>query len=128
MDKFSLTDETMTEDELEVLAEQALQADIELKEATERAKALKQQFKDALEAQGKLGTDFHGIGPVRTIIKHVRRFDEATARQALTDEEIEKYSVKKLDSALLKKNYAPTVYEELFSKDYGFSLEFRVGD
>jgi len=113
---------------LEQLAEDALRADLQAKQAADKAKDLKDRLKAALDAEGRLNEDMKGIGNVRTVVKHVRRFDESMAKQALTDEEIEKYSVQKLDSNLLKQNYSPKIYSELFSKDYGWSLELKVAD
>lgn len=128
MANLTLNTASETAIDLEHLAESALRADMAAKEAAEKAKELKDQLKEALDKAGKLNGDTKAVGNARTVIKRVRRFDEKTALQALTEGEVEAYSVRKLDSALLKKNFAPTVYEELFSKDFGFSLELKVND
>ncbi len=111
--------------ELERLAEAALIADINAKEAAEVQKSAKEALKKALEARGMLNSDTKAVGVVRTIVKQVRRFDKSLASDLLTAEEIAKYS--SIDSALVKANVAPNVYE-MFQKDYGYSLEVKVGD
>ena len=111
--------------ELEHLAEAALQADIEFKEAEIKKDSAKAAFKKALEARGQLNPDNKNVGVVRTIIKRMRRFDPALAKQLLTAEEIAKYS--DISSALVKANVAPSVYE-MFQKDSGYSLEVKVAD
>jgi len=109
--------------QLEFLAEEALQADIEAKAAVAKQESAKKALKDALAAAGKLDQDTKAVGVVRTIIKRVRRFDPKLAEQLLTPEEIAKYSA--ISGALVKANVAPTVYE-LLQSDQGFSLELRV--
>lgn len=111
--------------ELEALAEAALLADINAKEAAEAQKSAKDAFKKALEARQMLNSDTKQVGVVRTIVKATRRFDKTLAAQLLTEDEIAKYS--SLDGALVKANVAPAVYE-MFQRDYGFSLEVKVGE
>lgn len=117
--------QTDADTELERLAEAALVADMEAKEAAEKQKAAKDAFKKALEARGQLNPDTKGIGVVRCIIKKTRRFDKALAEQLLTPDEVAKYS--SIDSALVKANVAPSAYE-LMQKDFGYSLEVKVAD
>ena len=111
--------------DLEQLAEAALVADMEAKEAAEKQKSAKDAFKKALEARGMLDSDTKAVGVVRTVIKKTRRFDKSLAEQLLTAEEIAQYS--SLDSAKVKANVAPSSYE-LMQKDMGWSLETKVAD
>ena len=111
--------------DLEHLAEMALRADIDAKEAAEKAKGLKDQLKDALDKAGKLNGDTKAVGNARTVIKKTRRFDASLAAQLLTAEEAAKYS--KIDGALVKKNVTPDTYE-LMQRDFGYSLELKVND
>lgn len=113
--------------ELELLAERALDADMAAKEAIEHQKAAKEAFKSALEARNALNGDTKAVGIVRTIIKPVRRFDEKRALQLLTDDEAKRFSVTKLDSALVKRNVTPDSYE-MMQSDFGYSLEVKVAD
>ena len=124
---FATSAPEITDAELEILAERALNADIAAKEAAEAQKTAKEAFKKALEERGQLNGDYKGIGVVRTIIKNVRRWDEKRAMQLLTPEEVERYSTKKLDSALVKRNVTPDTFE-LMQADYGYSLEVKVAD
>jgi hypothetical protein len=119
------TDKSAADIELEHLAEEALKADLEAKEAADRQKAAKDAFKKALQDRGMLASDTKAVGPVRTIIKKTRRFSKTLAKQLLTPEEVAKYS--DIDSALVKANVAPNVYE-MFQEDQGFSLELKVAD
>lgn len=109
--------------DLEKLAEEALEADIEFKAAEARKDSAKKALKEALEAAGKLDQDTRAIGVVRTIIKKTRRFSPDLATQLLTPEEIAKYST--VNSALVKANVAPAAYE-LMQADLGWSLEVKV--
>jgi hypothetical protein len=111
--------------ELEHLAEAALQAHIAATEAVRVQESTKAAFKKALQAHGRLTPDNKNVGVVRTIIKPMRRFDPALAKQLLTAEEIAKYS--DISSALVKANVAPAVYE-MFQKNQGYSLEIKVAD
>ena len=111
--------------ELERLAEAALVADMNFKEAETAKNDAKAAFKKALEARGALNPDTKAVGVVRTIVKRMRRFDKSLASQLLTAEEIAKYST--IDSAVVKANVAPNVYE-MFQKDSGYSLEVKVAD
>lgn len=113
--------------ELEHLAELALEADMAAKEAAEKQKAAKEAFKKALEVRNALNQNTRNVGVVRTVIKNVRRWDEKKAKELLNAEEIERYSVSKLDSALVKRNVTPDVFE-MMQADYGFSLEVKVAD
>jgi hypothetical protein len=124
---FETTAPTVTDEELEQLALDALTADISAKEAAERQKVAKDAFKKALEERGQLNGDYKGVGVVRTIIKPSRRFDAALAKTLLTEEEIEKFSTKTLDSKLIQRNVSPDVYE-LMQKSSGWSLEVKVAD
>lgn len=108
---------------LELLAEEALEADIEFKAAEARKDSAKKALKEALEAAGKLDQDTKAIGVVRTIIKKTRRFSADLAEQLLTPEEIAAYS--SINSAKVKANVAPAVYE-LLQADTGYSLEVKV--
>lgn len=114
-------------EELEALADAALEADLAAKEAAEKAKALKDTLKDKLQQYNMLSGDTKALGHVRTVIKPVRRFDEKLALDVLSPEEIEANSVRKLDPALLKRNFAPAAFE-LFQRDYGFSVELKIAD
>lgn len=111
--------------ELEALAEAALMADMEFKDAETKQKSAKDAFKKALADRGLLKQDTKAVGVVRTIIKKTRRFDPNLAKQLLSAEEIAKYS--DISSALVKANVAPNVYE-MFQADQGFSLELKVAD
>ena len=115
--------EHAAERELELLAEEALEADLAAKEAIVRQASTKAALKKALEEAGKLDGDTKAIGVVRTIIKRTRRFDPALAKQLLNAEEIAKYS--DISGALVKQNVAPAVYE-MMQADQGFSLELKV--
>lgn len=108
---------------LELLAEEALEADAAFKEAKTKAESTKAAFKKALEDAGKLDGDTKAVGVVRTIIKRTRRFDPALAKQLLTPEEVAQYS--DISGALVKANVAPAAYE-LMQADTGFSLELKV--
>jgi hypothetical protein len=112
--------------ELEHLAELALEADMEAKAAAEKQKAAKEAFKKALEVRNALNQNTRNVGVVRTVIKNVRRWDEKKAKELLNADEVERYSVKKLDSALVKRNVTPDTYE-LMQADFGYSLEVKVG-
>lgn len=112
--------------ELEHLAELALEADMEAKAAAEKQKAAKEAFKKALEVRNALNQNTRNVGIVRTVIKNVRRWDEKKAKELLNADEIERYSVSKLDSALVKRNVTPDTYE-LMQADFGYSLEVKVG-
>lgn len=115
----------VSDSELEQLADAALLADLKAKEAAEEQKSAKEAFKKALEARGALGPNTRAVGHVRTIIKPSRRFSASLAKELLSEAEVEKYSVTTLDSALVKRNVAPDVYE-LMQADFGFSLEVKV--
>lgn len=123
---FATSAPEITDAELEILAERALNADIAAKEAAEVQKTAKEAFKKALEARGQLNGDYKGVGVVRTIIKPSRKFDPALAKALLTEDEIKRFSTA-LDSALVKRNVSPDVYE-LMQKDNGWSLEVKVAD
>lgn len=110
--------------ELERLAEAALIADINAKEAAEVQKSAKEALKKALEARGQFNPDFKGIGAVRTVIKTVSRFDPAKAVELLTPEEIAQCSA--LSGTLVKQNVAPAVYS-LMQSPGTTSLELKVG-
>ena len=125
MANLTLNTQSHTDIDLEHLAEMALRADMEAKEAAEKAKDLKDQFKTALEAAGKLNGDTKAVGNARTVIKQVRRFDPKLAADLLTEEEARKYS--KIDGALVKKNVTPDTYE-LMQREMGYSLELKVAD
>lgn len=125
MANLTLNTESETSIDLEHLAESALRADMAAKEATERAKELKDQLKEALDKAGKLNGDTKAIGNARTVIKQVRRFDAKLAAELLTPEEAAKYS--KIDGTLVKKNVTPDTYE-LMQRDFGYSLELKVND
>ena len=114
-------------DFLELLAEAAYEADRVAKAAKDRADELKADLKMALEQAGKLNPDTKGIGVIRTIIKPSVRFDASLAKQLLTPAEVEKYSVKALDSKLVKANVTPDSYA-LMQKSFGYSLELKVSD
>lgn len=109
---------------LEQLAEYALRADIAAKESAEEAKRAKDELKAALEADGKLNGATKAIGNVRLIVKPSRRFSEALALELLTPEEATRYSVLKLDSALVKRNVTPDTYE-LMQSGNGYSVELK---
>lgn len=108
---------------LELLAEEALEADIAAKEAVAKQASTKAALKKALEEAGKLNGDTKAVGIVRTIIKRTRRFDASLAKELLTPEEVAKYS--DISGSLVKANVAPAVYE-LMQADQGFSLELKV--
>jgi hypothetical protein len=111
------------EAELERLAEEALEADIAAKDAVAKQASTKAAFKKALEDAGQLSPDTRAKGVVRTIIKRVRRFSKDLAEELLTPEEVAQYS--SIDSAKVKANVAPSVYE-MMQADQGFSLELKV--
>lgn len=108
---------------LEELAEEALEADQAAKDAVARQASTKAALKKALEEAGQLDPDTKAVGVVRTIIKRVRRFSKDLAEELLTPEEVAQYS--SIDSAKVKANVAPTVYE-MMQADQGFSLELKV--
>lgn len=110
---------------LELEAEQAFLLDAQAKELAEQAKSAKEALKAKLEKRGLLNGDTKALGNIRTVIKQVRRFDENLAKSLLTPAEVEKYSVAKLDSVIVKRNVSPDVFE-MFQKDFGHSLELRV--
>lgn len=109
--------------DLEALAEAALVADMNAKEAVALQASTKAAFKEALAKSGRLNGDTKAVGVVRTIIKATRRFDPALAKQLLTAEEVAKYS--DISGALVKANVSPVEYN-LMQADTGFSLEVRV--
>lgn len=111
--------------ELEAEAEAAFLLDAQAKELSERAKSAKEALKAKLDKRGLLNGDTKAVGHIRTVIKQVRRFDEALAKSLLTPAEVEKYSVSKLDSVIVKRNVTPDVFE-MFQKDFGHSLELKV--
>jgi hypothetical protein len=108
---------------LEALAEEALEADMAAKDAVALQASTKAALKKALEEAGKLDQDTKAVGVVRTIIKRVRRFSKDLAEELLTPDEVAQYS--SIDSAKVKANVAPSVYE-MMQADQGFSLELKV--
>lgn len=119
------TDASLLEAQLELLAEQALEAQQEEKEAALKAKSAVAAFREALDKAGKLDADTKAVGIVRTVIYPTRRFDEATAR-GLMSKRLQKECEKTvLDSAKVKALVAPAVYEE-FQITTGMTLKLSI--
>jgi hypothetical protein len=106
------TDASLLEAQLELLAEQALDAQQEEKEAALKAKSATEAFRKALDAAGKLNADNKAVGIVRTVIYPTKRFDEATARTVMTKKLAKECEKTVLDSAKVKANLAPADYEK----------------
>ena len=111
--------------DLDALAEEALEDDMVLKEATARAKASKDKFKKALDEQGLLNPDFKGTDLVRVIVKAPMVFDAKKALEVLTPVEIAKYSA--ISGALVKANLSPNDYAVLQSPG-SISVTLQVAD
>ena len=111
--------------DLDALAEEALEDDMVLKEATAKAKASKDKFKKALDEQGLLNPDFKGTDLVRVIVKAPMVFDAKKALEVLTPAEIAKYSA--ISGALVKANLSPNDYAVLQSPG-SISVTLQVAD
>jgi hypothetical protein len=99
--------------ELEELAEKALEAQQAAKDAALEYKSAEDAFRKALEAAGKLDKDTKAVGIVRTVIYPTKRFDEETARGILTKKLAKECEKTVLDSAKVKANVSPAVYESM---------------
>lgn len=102
-----------TDTELEMLAEAALAAQQREKDAALEAKSATAAFREALDAAGKLNADNKAVGIVRTVIYPTKRFDEETARGLMTKKLQKECEKTVLDSAKVKANVAPAVYESM---------------
>jgi len=98
---------------LERLAEDALAAQQAEKAATLAAKSATEAFRKALDAAGKLNADNKAVGIVRTVIYPTKRFDEETARGILTKKLAKECEKTVLDTAKVKANVSPAVYESM---------------
>lgn len=119
------TEDSLADAKLELLAEQALEAQQEEKEAALKAKSAVAAFREALYKAGKLDADTKAVGIVRTVIYPTKRFDETTAR-GLMSKRLQKECEKTvLDSAKVKALVAPAVYEE-FQITTGMTLKLSI--
>jgi len=107
------TEESLADAKLELLAEQALEAQQEVKAAETKAKSATDAFRNALAEAGKLDKDTHAVGIVRTTIFPTKRFDEATARGVMTKKLQKECEKTVLDSAKVKANVSPADYEKM---------------
>jgi CRISPR/Cas system-associated protein Csm6 len=108
-----VTKPAVSENLLELLAEQALEAQQEADKAATAAKAATEKFRKALEAAGKLDADTKVVGIVRTTIFPTARFNEDLARGLLTKKLQKECEKTVLDSALVKAKVSPEQYKQM---------------
>lgn len=119
--------EHTTTTELETLAQRVLRTKLAKEAAEADFKEADAEFRAALEEQGKLNTDFAGVGNVRTAISHTRRFSEDLALQILPKKLVKECSKTVLDSALVKRNLSPIDYERCQAVT-GFTIRYSFSD
>lgn len=116
---------TISESDLERLAELALTADIRAKDAAAEAKSATDAFRKALEAANMLDSDTKAVGVVRTVIYPTKRFDETLARSLMTQKLQKECSKVVLDTKLVQAKVSPEQYEQ-FQKVSGWTMKLSV--
>lgn len=108
--------------DLDALLKLGAHWDLQTKEAENKAKEVKEvmrrRWPDAVEL---------GEGPVKAKFTYPRRFDEAKARELLSERELEQITVPKLDSTLAKKKFGEEQYE-LLSRPDTPRIQFKLED
>ena len=109
---------------LDALANAALEADIALKEAKERADEAKAVLIEALTEAGKFDPSTKALGHTRLKITPNRFFNQAKAEALVTKKVLKECEVTKVDAALLKKHLTGI---QLASVMDSYATPFKVG-
>ena len=109
---------------LDTLANAALEADIALKEAKERADEAKAVLIEALTEAGKFDPSTKALGHTRLKITPNRFFNQAKAEALVTKKVLKECEVTKVDAALLKKHLTPIQMDSVMDS---YATPFKVG-
>lgn len=108
--------------DLDELLKLGARRDNEAKIAKQGADDVKAELRRRWPEAVELGED-----RIKAKITHVRKFDEAKAREVLSETELEQITVPKLDSTLAKKKFGEEQYE-LLSRPDTPRISFKLED
>lgn len=109
---------------LETLALKALQADMDLKEATRLAKEAKDAVVAELIKLDRFNPDTKVAGPVRLKITPNRFFDVDTAQEFVTEKVLKECEVTKVDPKLLQQHLTPLQREQAMKS---YPSPYKIG-